>query len=239
MFVIAALAAARVAAGADHPGPGAAAAVALNQRSDTFPHERHKKLACLTCHLPTSQKVLTFQPPRGCQICHHQAPDKAECQKCHTDEMLERPMDVRITVTVPKHDPKGRTVGYMHSVHTKKKKCIDCHVTPVTMEPKDSVLTCRSCHSDHHEVGRSCSTCHHTGTILDPHEPPVAPHFGCDRCHTPERISVLVPGRTLCLVCHSALKDHNDPKPCTECHFFATPEEFKANLSSTPAGATP
>ena len=233
MFVIAALAAARVVVGADHRAPGTGGAAVAIQGSDSFPHDRHKKLACLTCHLPTSQKVLTFQPPRGCQICHHQAPQQADCKKCHTTEMLDRPMDVRITVTVPKHDPRGRTVGYRHALH-EKKKCTDCHVTPVTLMPSDSVLTCRSCHSDHHEAGRSCVTCHHTGAILAPHEPPVAPHYGCDRCHTPERIAVLVPARSLCLVCHSTMQDHNDPKPCTECHFLAPPEEFRANLT-TPA----
>jgi hypothetical protein len=234
--VIAALAVARVAVGGDHPALGTAREEGVIQGSDSFPHGRHKKLACLTCHLPTSQKVLTFEPPRGCQICHHQAPGKTDCQRCHTAEMLDRPMDVRITITVPKHDPRGRTVGYRHALHDKK-KCTDCHVTPVTLEPSDSVVTCRSCHSDHHQSGRRCSTCHQTGAILGAHEPPVAPHYGCDRCHTPARIAALEPTRTLCLVCHSAQQDHNESKQCTECHFLSSPEEFRDHLSTAARSA--
>jgi hypothetical protein len=237
LFLVAALAAARVAVGSDGPALGAAGAEGVHQKSDSFPHDRHKKLACLTCHLPTSQKVLTFQPPRGCQICHHQSPQQADCKKCHPAEVLDRPMDVRVTITVPKHDPRARTVGYQHSLHDKK-KCIDCHVTPVTMEPSDSVVKCQSCHTDHHQSGRRCATCHQTSVIREPHEAPIAPHYGCDRCHTPARIAALEPTRTLCLVCHSTEQDHHESKQCTECHFLASPEEFRTHLS-TAAGSAP
>ena len=64
-------------AGMSAPSPPPATA-------DTFPHARHAKLACLVCHSNTSTRSrLTFERPRGCQICHHQARSSARCATCH------------------------------------------------------------------------------------------------------------------------------------------------------------
>ncbi|HEV2670621.1 MAG TPA: hypothetical protein VGU74_05980, partial [Gemmatimonadales bacterium] len=35
---------------------------------DSFSHSRHKKLACITCHVTARNARLTFTPPRGCQL---------------------------------------------------------------------------------------------------------------------------------------------------------------------------
>ena len=63
-----------------HPGTAAGQAASQTQAApnavpkaanDSFAHTRHQKLPCMTCHLSSSGAMLTFQPPRGCQICHH------------------------------------------------------------------------------------------------------------------------------------------------------------------------
>ena len=58
--------------------------------ADTFSHRTHRELACITCHSTSSRTSdLTFQPPRGCQICHHQRPTKTDCASCHQAEEID------------------------------------------------------------------------------------------------------------------------------------------------------
>ena len=57
--------------------------------ADTFAHTRHAKIACLVCHQTTSGSArLTFQPPRGCNICHHQQSQSTRCASCHQEQEL-------------------------------------------------------------------------------------------------------------------------------------------------------
>jgi hypothetical protein len=203
--------------------------------SDTFPHDRHKKFACLTCHFATGgHGRLTFQPPRGCQICHHQAPAQADCSVCHQPGDRDSSIAIQVTISVPKETPRARTVGFPHVKHTDL-ACIGCHTTPATLEPADSVLSCRACHSDHHASGRSCATCHKTDAITAAHEPPAFQHKACDACHTLSRVSILIPTRSFCLVCHEQAQDHHGPKECTGCHFLRSPEEFRPLLTRSEA----
>ena len=59
--------------------------------ADTFSHARHRRLACITCHTTSSPtRTLTFEPPRGCQICHHQRPASSKCATCHQASELVR-----------------------------------------------------------------------------------------------------------------------------------------------------
>jgi hypothetical protein len=61
-------------------------------------HERHNKLPCTTCHDPASKKSkLTFEPPRGCQICHHQAPSKSDCASCHEAAEMASPHEIEVS----------------------------------------------------------------------------------------------------------------------------------------------
>ncbi len=199
--------------------------------TDSFPHERHKKFACLTCHFSLGgHGRLTFQPPRGCQICHHQAPTQADCSACHQTGELAVPILVPMSVSVPREAARTRSVGFPHGKHAEL-DCIRCHTTPVTLEPADSVVTCHACHDNHHESGRSCATCHKTEAITAAHEPPRFKHMACDACHTPSRVPILVPTRSFCLVCHDQAQDHHAPKECTDCHFLRSPEEFRELLT--------
>jgi hypothetical protein len=198
--------------------------------ADTFPHARHSRLACLTCHnLGSKGGRLTFEAPRGCQICHHQRPARSDCADCHHPEELVESRPVTVRVAVPRHQSRPRDVRFEHGPH-EKLRCTDCHTTAVSLAPPDSVRTCTSCHSDHHAEGRACATCHRTDTISAPHEPPVEAHQGCDACHTRTTVSQLVPARSFCLTCHSTRVDHYAPKECTVCHFQSSPAELRPKL---------
>ena len=199
-----------------------------------FPHARHAKLACLVCHTTgTGVGLLTFKPPRGCAICHHQAPASGRCATCHTTSEYTAVKHTTITVTVPGHDPRPRPVDFFHAVHTKR-ACLECHTTPVTLMPSTAQAQCKDCHSEHHAAGRNCSACH---TIADPkfaHRTPEAAHQRCDACHTATTIAELTPTRSFCSTCHTAkAKGHYDQKECSVCHFLAEPGVYRSRLVTT------
>ena len=197
--------------------------------SDTFPHDRHRKLACLTCHELRSSKRLTFEPPRGCQICHHQRPAQADCRKCHQSSELAPTVPIQVAVAVPKHDRRRRTVQFPHQAHDTL-ACTGCHVTPVTLAPADSAVTCTGCHDQHHSQTKDCATCHRTGAIAAAHQRPVQAHMACDACHTRTTVTRLVPTRSFCLACHQPQQDHYAPKECSTCHFQRSPQELESQL---------
>jgi hypothetical protein len=198
--------------------------------SDSFSHRRHRQLACITCHTATSPKsTLTFTPPRGCQICHHQRPARSDCSSCHTGDELVQPVNVSVEVTVPEHHPRPRGVSFQHSTHAKV-QCAQCHTTPVSLEPEAQVKTCVACHDDHHSADRNCAACHQTASIVQAHAPPVDAHSRCDQCHQPATVASLTPTRSFCLTCHSSNVDHFAPRQCTDCHFLQSPEEFRPHL---------
>jgi len=199
--------------------------------SDTFPHERHRRLACLTCHdLRSEERRLTFEAPRGCQICHHQRSAQPNCASCHQPSELAATLPEQVAVAVPRHDPRRRTVQFPHAKHDTL-ACAGCHTTPVTMAPADSVRTCAACHASHHAESRDCAACHRSATITPPHQLPVQAHAACDACHTATTIARLVPTRSFCLACHQPQQDHYMPKECSTCHFQRSPAELRRKLS--------
>ena len=89
--------------------------------TDTFPHDRHEALACLDCHVTEEgHGNLTFEPPRGCDACHHRDPSISDCAACHAAEDLAAPYPRTFTVTVEDHAPRPRTVAFAHTIHAKK-----------------------------------------------------------------------------------------------------------------------
>lgn len=198
---------------------------------DTFEHARHTRLPCLTCHDPRSQQRLTFEPGRGCQICHHQAPERSACGRCHAAADLEAPRPRTISVAVRGVAPLARTVGFRHAVHDST-RCVSCHVTPVTLAPTDSVLACTSCHAQHAATTNGCVTCHAAATPFPAHAPPVDAHRACARCHAATIVAALTPTRALCLTCHAAQQDHQPGRDCTSCHLQAGAAEFRAALTA-------
>jgi hypothetical protein len=215
----------------DDQPPGGRTEVSVSP-SDTFPHARHNRLACLTCHDLRSKERLMFEVPRGCQTCHHQRPARSDCATCHQPEELAEPRPVSVRVVVPQHPPRLRDVAFEHGRH-ERLECTGCHTMPVSLAPSDSVRTCAACHANHHAEGRACASCHRTDAIIAPHEQPVQVHQACAACHTPATVARLVPVRSFCLTCHSDDVDHFTPKECTACHFQSTPAELQPRLQRT------
>ena len=197
--------------------------------SDTFPHPRHKKLACLTCHLSKTGAKLTFEPPRGCQICHHENPTKSDCSRCHEQGSLPEIVAVPVSIAAARKPPRERTVAFRHEVHDTL-ACTACHGTAVTMAPVDSAATCQGCHDKHHEAARHCAECHQTASITQTHAKPARVHVACDACHATAAIAPLVPTRTFCLACHDSAVDHYPTKQCSLCHLRAPPEDYRPRL---------
>ena len=198
--------------------------------ADTFPHDRHTQLACITCHASTREHArLTFAPPRGCQICHHQAPAASTCTSCHTSGELAASHEAIVRVAVGDRAPKERSVAFAHTAHSGM-RCVTCHTTAVTLEPEAPTATCRSCHEDHHAAARQCSTCHAGAGPLATHQPPIEPHVACDACHREATVARLVPDRALCVTCHEPQRNHYADRECTVCHLQSSPDAYRAHL---------
>ncbi len=204
--------------------------------ADSFPHERHAaKFACLECHeTGAGHGKLTFERPRGCFLCHHQSPSPDRCASCHRAEKYGAPKLATVTITVPGHAPRPRSVTFLHAKHTSR-SCLDCHTTPVTMAPGATKAQCKDCHTNHHAAGRECSSCHRLADPAVEHRPVDVAHQRCDACHTGTTIAELTPTRSLCATCHVAkAKNHYDERECTTCHFLAPPAVYRQKLV-TPA----
>ena len=207
---------------------------------DSFSHSRHRNLACLTCHVPNMPRSrLTFERPRGCQICHHQAPATSRCAQCHASSELAEPgarvVTVAVKTTTPPAAPRDRTVPFSHPEHADV-RCADCHTTRVTLAPPDSVVTCIGCHVQHHEPARTCAQCHRTDATLPAHAKLDDAHAGCTNCHAPATVARLEPARNFCLSCHPASTDHYAPRECSTCHFQAEPAALRPRLSMAGTG---
>jgi hypothetical protein len=206
-------------------------AVSGNATADTFPHERHTMLACLVCHeTGAGHGRLTFEPPRGCALCHHQAPTPGTCGNCHRPAEYGTPRRATVTITVPGREPRPRTVDFLHAKH-EARTCVECHTTPVSLAPSPAAATCRDCHTEHHSPGPTCASCHR---IADPkleHGSPEVAHVRCDACHTAATIAKLTPTRAFCATCHAPMAiGHFDTRECTVCHFLAEPAAHRARL---------
>ncbi len=214
----------------DPPGIVANAAAAAPPAAASFSHAPHRRHPCLTCHTNTSKRgTLTFERPRGCQICHHQAAVTSRCETCHAAAELSRPIAASVAVTVGTAPVHQRAATFAHSAHTSR-ACTDCHTMPVTLAPGSAVVTCQSCHEQHHADGPACTACHNDPDIRPAHARPVAGHRACDACHGIQTVARLVPNRQLCLTCHAPQTAHYAERECTTCHFQQTPSEYRAHL---------
>lgn len=198
---------------------------------DSFPHARHEKLACLECHQTgDGHGRLTFERPRGCANCHHQASARARCESCHSPEEYSAPRPMVATVTVAGHPPRPRPVEFRHALHVKN-ACLECHTTPVTLAPAPAKAGCSDCHEDHHAAGRTCSSCHSIAQPKEAHRTIEVAHQRCDACHAATTVARLTPTRSLCSTCHlEKAKNHYDQKECTVCHFLSDPLAYRSRL---------
>jgi hypothetical protein len=205
---------------------------------DSFPHNRHTSLACLTCHTVNRPgRGLVFEAPRGCDLCHHQSlttgrVDPKDCARCHRVETLAAPRMMQVRVQVGARQPAARAVAFGHDRHSRF-ACAECHRPPETAPP-DSVRSCRACHDQHHAPERDCVQCHNRNETRPAHTR--ATHVGCDDCHTPARIAALVPARNFCVTCHVPQREHRPDGECSNCHFLEAPAQFRRHLLGKGAG---
>ena len=214
--------------------PGPAPPILEQTPVDTFPHDPHEAITCIECHVTSEgHGGLTFEQPRGCDICHHRGPSANDCAVCHQPDDLAAPFGRTFAVTVEDHDPRSRPVDFAHDIHAEE-RCVDCHQEPVSMALGTESATCQACHEDHHEAATKCAQCHRTDAVLGAHTVAEG-HDGCDECHTLGTIAVLVPERPFCLVCHEDDVDHypETEKPCTVCHLQDEPEDYRHLLLSS------
>ncbi len=202
---------------------------------DSFPHARHRRLACLTCHATgTRHGRLTFEQPRGCQICHHQRPQQSDCATCHRPGERLQPVPMTIGIAIRDSAARSRPVKFDHPVHAAL-RCVQCHTEPVTLAPASAARGCRDCHSDHHAAGRTCATCHTGEQLRLAHGKNLAAsHRACDACHTASTVALLTPDRSFCLTCHQPQLDHYVRGQCATCHFLKPPAEFRPHLLGKP-----
>ena len=218
---------------ADPPGPGIAAS--FPSPADTFSHRQHRQLTCLTCHTTQSgQGSLRFVAPRGCQICHHQAPSRSRCAECHESGELTEPIATPVRVEVRDEPPREREVPFAHETHAES-RCQECHVLPVSLEPSVEAATCTACHEDHHATARSCAACHRQADPVKTHDLASA-HQACDQCHDATTVARLEPTRSFCLACHAPETDHYRERECTACHFLTSPDAYRARLGGAGDG---
>jgi hypothetical protein len=213
------------------PGGGGGLAASPSSPADTFSHKQHRDLTCLTCHTTQSgQGSLRFIAPRGCQICHHQAPSRSRCAECHEEGEIAAPAPATVHVTVKDEPPRAREVPFEHEAHASV-QCQKCHTEPVSLEPAAPVTACTACHEDHHAEERSCAACHRTATIAEAHGIEAA-HEACAGCHDQSTVARLTPNRAFCLTCHDPETDHYPARQCSECHLQASPEAYRPRLGT-------
>lgn len=200
----------------DAPPPIAPPPHATPSAADSFSHALHHSLACITCHDPNSNKKLTFAPPRGCQICHHQAPERRTCSTCHTGAAGPGPVSVPVPIGAPGRAAVVRPVGFPHARHDSV-DCLRCHTEPVTLAADPAVL-CASCHDKHAGPTTDCADCHVSAGMTTAHAPPIDAHRRCSACHTTPAAAALTPARNVCLLCHADQRDHMPGQDCATCH---------------------
>ncbi|HEU5261543.1 MAG TPA: hypothetical protein VFU41_09000 [Gemmatimonadales bacterium] len=219
------------------PSPGGGPVAA---RPDTLEHDRHKSLTCITCHASEREHgLLTFRPPRGCQICHHEAPAKLDCARCHTAGELAAPGSVTVKVTVSGSPAREHPARFDHGEH-RGTPCLDCHDTAVTLAAAPPVASCKKCHDDHHGPGRRCGACHAADSdeAAEAHAPVERGHLACDACHAPETVARLLPDRAFCVTCHAEQRRHYADRECTVCHLQGAPETLRPLLAEEGSDST-
>lgn len=208
-----------------------AAQAPVRAAQDSFPHQRHRTLACLECHTTREgHGGLTFVAPRGCNICHHQAPATSKCDNCHKTGSLAQSHAMTVRVAIPDSAARPREVGFEHAKHPDL-RCQECHTTPVTLAPRPQAVQCVACHEEHHGPAQTCSACHRGRDLKAVHAEPRNNHRQCDACHTRDMVARLTPTRPFCGTCHDAQRtDHYEPRQCTVCHFLTEPERLRPRL---------
>ncbi|MEE8486800.1 MAG: hypothetical protein V3S56_01430 [Gemmatimonadota bacterium] len=185
-----------------------------------FQHEFHATYECAECH--STGAATTVSNRKWCTDCHHVDVGYAQCQRCHTArEIAPEPVRAIVRFRLPPAELRTRSLIFDHNVHGRV-GCASCHTGGAALRAEAG---CESCHTDHHKAGVDCQACHS--------EPPVTAHpeevhldlAGCGTagCHVAEGIdyAAMLDERNLCVSCHVAQREHEQPAPCAECHLVS------------------
>ncbi|MGD8277715.1 MAG: cytochrome c3 family protein [Gemmatimonadota bacterium] len=211
---------------------GAATAVAMQQRRETFPHRRHEGLfpLCTGCHeMDAASRVDRF-------------PAQDLCARCHDGEQQRRvswsPPAQPVTNLTFDHADHSRVTANEDSPLT----CATCHVEdqqPTMRVVPAAGARCVQCHAHQaqdHTVDADCATCHIplAETAFDAARIAALPK---PATHEQQSFLLRVHGRSAetstasCAVCHAR-------QTCTTCHVNATSVSQIAAMPEAPESMT-
>jgi hypothetical protein len=183
--------------------------------SARFAHARHGSLSCTTCHATTDVHGGLKALARQCTACHHANTALGrECERCHEPSALRAPHSISVAVSLSVTPaPKARALSFEHSRHARV-ACAECHAANLVRSVE---RTCASCHADHHDAVRDCTSCH--GSARSTHTRALhASGCGGAGCHAREASAATSDARNVCLACHIEQADHKPGRECAPCH---------------------
>lgn len=181
-----------------------------------FPHKPHESVACLTCHeYEDGSGRLFYKVISNCDGCHHSQENRARCASCHTGNELRRV----VRQTVPWKlsvwaSARERDMTFTHAEH-RSVACQTCHSSATSLR---SQLACTSCHADHHDELRVCTSCHSAVKRIPEHTADVHRDCATSGCHSDPVTRPLRVQRNVCLGCHTDQADHEPQGDCATCH---------------------
>lgn len=219
--------------------------VAARPREPRVPHAPHRALACVSCHqtipghaahaeircsvchpAPERYASMPMPSPGDCMECHHGGELATRCTNCHARSSLPGRVTVSSLMQVANWaQPRQRDLPFDHALHGSL-ACTECHSETVTRLPN---VECRTCHEQHHRLDADCRQCH---SAISQSVHTEAAHRGCGGagCHEDAVVAAFPPLRSVCLVCHRAMVEHNAPQECAICH--AIPESWRGSAPS-------
>jgi hypothetical protein len=189
------------------------------QDTPEFLHSEHRETACAECHesVQTHGQV-TVTTVTDCRSCHHagENTDPQGCVRCHEGSgSTGDPYAVQRSFSLSTGSQPVRTMAFAHAPH-EGLDCARCHTEGV--DKSAEVVDCASCHDDHHVPTADCRSCHVT-QAAEPHVIETA-HVTCSGagCHQELPFEGVPRTRTVCLVCHQNMVDHEVGGTCSDCH---------------------
>jgi hypothetical protein len=191
----------------------------LQQESPDFLHSEHRETECAECHQSVeTHGQLTVTTVTDCRSCHHagETVEPDGCAQCHEESgATGDPYSVPQSLSLSTGSAPTRDMAFAHGPH-EELDCASCHTEGV--EKSAGGVDCASCHEDHHDVATDCASCHVTQAD-EPHVIETA-HVTCSGagCHQDLPFEGVPRTRTVCLVCHQDMVDHEVGGTCSECH---------------------
>lgn len=184
-----------------------------------FTHAQHADVGCLRCHSrEEAHGTVTVRTRADCRDCHHAEPLAGECVACHPPVRLRGAASLTRALGMPiaETPPAARALEFDHGAH-ERQACGACHAEGPDRSAQSA--SCAACHADHHDPSTRCSACHRQAPASA--HPVAAVHLTCggSGCHGGDDFPTDPPGtRSVCLVCHQALVDHEPGQRCGACH---------------------